>query len=79
MCGSSDITSSSYPSDTTTCNQLCDGEVKYCLVQDMGHHWSGCSTLDADGKQPQMYDPRYANDVDATDYFAAFFDRVSSK
>ena len=79
ICGSSDITSSNNPSDTTTCYKLCDGEVEYCLVEGMGHHWSGSSTVDADGNKPQMYDPNYAKNVDATDYFAAFFDRVSTK
>ena len=79
MCGSSDITSSSNPSGTTTCNQLCYGGVEYCLVEDLGHHWSGSSTPDADGNHPQMYDPAHAKNVDATEYFAAFFDRVSTK
>jgi len=74
MCGSNAITSTSNPTESTTCHQMCDGIVEYCLVEELQHMWSGCSD-----ESLHMYDPNHATNVDATKYFADSFARHSSK
>ena len=70
MCGSSVITSTSKPTESTTCHQMCHGKVEYCMVEELQHMWSGCSN-----KTLNMYDPHHATNVDATKYFADSFER----
>lgn len=77
ICGSSDITNTTNPTESTTCHKLCHGKVEICLVTDLAHHWSGCSGLKPNGEPLDMYDPNHATNVDATEYFANFFARHS--
>ncbi|KAL7433364.1 hypothetical protein ACHAXM_003513 [Skeletonema potamos] len=70
ICGSSVITKTNNPTESTTCNELCHGKVEYCLVENLKHQWSGCRTKTLD-----MFDPNHATNVDATKYFADFFAR----
>lgn len=73
MCNSGNITNTSNPTESTTCYELCDGKVEYCLVEKLKHQWSGCS----DESLP-VFDPNHATNVDATKYFADFFVSRSS-
>ena len=70
MCGSNVITNTSNPTESTTCHQMCHGKVEYCMVEELQHMWSGCNNASL-----HMYDPHHATNVDATKYFADYFDR----
>jgi hypothetical protein len=61
ICGSSVLTNTSNPTESTTCHELCHGRVEYCLVEKLKHQWSGCRTKTLD-----MFDPNHATNVDAT-------------
>jgi poly(3-hydroxybutyrate) depolymerase len=68
MCNSGNITNTSNPTESTTCYELCEGKVEYCLVEKLEHQYSGCSDASL-----AVYDPNYVTNVDATAYFADFF------
>ena len=68
MCNSGNITNTSNPTESTTCYELCDGKVEYCLVEKLKHQWSGCSD-----ESLAMFDPNHATNIDATQHFADFF------
>jgi poly(3-hydroxybutyrate) depolymerase len=78
ICGSSVITNTTNASNSTTCHELCQGKVEYCLVEKLEHQWSGCRTKTLrSGKTLDMFDPNHVNNVDATKYFADFFSKHS--
>ena len=78
VCNSTDITGSSNPTKTTTCNELCDGKVQYCLIEDMRHNYSGSHCELCGGcTNSSICDPNFNQDVDATAYFANFFSEMT--
>lgn len=79
MCGSTISTNSSNPRVSTTCHELCNGKVEYCLVEGLTHQYSGCrNSTFSDGTNNTMFDHNYATNVDATKYFGDFFSKMSS-
>ena len=77
VCNSTDITGSSNPTKTTSCNELCDGKVQYCFIEDLEHKYSGSDCeLCGECTSSSICDPIFKKDEDATAYFANFFSEM---
>ena len=78
VCNSTDITGSSNPTKTTSCNELCDGKVQYCFIEELQHKYSGSDCELCGGcTSSSICDPKFKKDADATAYFANFFSEMT--
>ena len=80
ICGSTAVTGSSEPKESTVCNEMCDGKVQYCLIDRLEHKYPGASCDLCGGcTDNNICDPDSENNIDATEYITDFFVEMSSQ